>query len=191
MNILKRFLPSSLISVLLLCPMLGFGQTDSLSYVQKEMKSPVGAMLRSAVLPGWGQIYTESYIKAPIIFGIFAGLTGSVIYRHDQYAEYRDKYRNAVANPVFGPDGKTPTTTYERNTRLYKLYREFYRDERDRLVFYMGIAYLLNIADAYVDAHLFDFDVDGPLGIPSPQASLTPGMNWRDATPMLTLTLTF
>ncbi|HED08391.1 MAG TPA: hypothetical protein ENI57_09775, partial [Ignavibacteria bacterium] len=34
-------------------------------------KSPMGAVLRSAILPGWGQIYNESYIKAPIIWGIF------------------------------------------------------------------------------------------------------------------------
>lgn len=191
MNILKRCLTGSLFSVFLLFPVLVFAQTDSLLYIQKEQKSPAGAMLRSAILPGWGQVYNESYLKAPLIFGAFAGLTGGVIFRHDQYADYRDRYKNAVNNPVFGPDGKTTTPTYDRNLRLFKLYREFYRDERDKLVFYMGLAYLLNIADAFVDAHLFDFDVDGPLGVPSPQVSMTPGLDWRNATPTLTLTLTF
>lgn len=168
-----------------------YGQQDSVSAPVKEQKSPSGAMLRSAVLPGWGQIYNESYLKAPVIFGTFAGLAGGVIYRHTQYSDYRDRYKSAVANPVYGPDGKTTTGTYERNLRLYRLYREFYRDERDRLVFYMGIAYLLNIADAYVDAHLFDFDVDGPLGVPSVHASVSPGFLWRDATPVLSLQVTF
>lgn len=191
MNILKRCLTGSLFSLFVFTPFLVFAQTDTLGYIQKEQKSPLGAMLRSAVLPGWGQVYNESYLKAPLIFGVFAGLAGGVVYRHDQYATYRDRYKKAIQNPVYGPDGKTTTGTYDRNTRLYKLYREFYRDERDKLVFYMGIAYLLNIADAYVDAHLFDFDVDGPLGAPPLQVLLTPGLNWRNATPTLTLTLNF
>jgi len=34
------------------------------------LKSPWGAVLRSAVVPGWGQLYTEQYIKAGIAFTV-------------------------------------------------------------------------------------------------------------------------
>jgi len=36
------------------------------------VKSPWGAVARSALLPGWGQIYTEHYLKAPLYFSINA-----------------------------------------------------------------------------------------------------------------------
>ena len=43
----------------------------------KPLKSPWGAVLRSAIIPGWGQIYTENYIKAVAYFG----LNGYMLYR--------------------------------------------------------------------------------------------------------------
>ena len=33
----------------------------------REPKSPKGAMLRSALIPGWGQIYNRKLIFAPIL----------------------------------------------------------------------------------------------------------------------------
>ena len=43
----------------------------------KPLKSPWGAVLRSAIIPGWGQIYAENYIKAALYFS----LNGYMIYR--------------------------------------------------------------------------------------------------------------
>ena len=37
-------------------------------------KSPTGASLRSLAVPGWGQIYVEQYIKAPLFFGAAVAL---------------------------------------------------------------------------------------------------------------------
>ena len=42
------------------------GKNDT-SFVME--KSPWGAVLRSAILPGLGQIYNQSYWKAPIVWG--------------------------------------------------------------------------------------------------------------------------
>ncbi|MBN2364795.1 MAG: hypothetical protein EH225_01415 [Calditrichaeota bacterium] len=36
----------------------------------RPLKSPWGAVLRSAVLPGWGQAYTDHYAKAAIAFSL-------------------------------------------------------------------------------------------------------------------------
>ena len=44
---------------------------------------------------------------------------------------------------------------------IYLDYRNFYRDQRDEFAFYMLLTYFLNLVDAYVDAHLFDFSVGG------------------------------
>ena len=46
-----------------------------------------------------------------------------------------------------------------QNSDAYKRNRNFYRDQRDLVAIYMGLVYLLNLVDAYVDAALFDFNV--------------------------------
>jgi len=104
-------------------------------------KSPWLAVLQSAVVPGLGQIYNESYIKAPIIWGAAALLLYGWIYNDDLYDDYSVLYQQT------------------QNDR-YKTLRTFYRDQRDLFTIYIGLLYLLNLVDAYVDAHLFDFTVE-------------------------------
>ncbi|MFO7447247.1 MAG: DUF5683 domain-containing protein [Ignavibacteriaceae bacterium] len=104
-------------------------------------KSPWGAVLRSAVLPGWGQIYNESYWKAPIVWGIAAWLVYNWIDNNDLYQDYRERYSSTLSS---------------RDQE----YRNFYRDQRDLFAIYMGLTYVLTLVDAYVDAHLFDFTVE-------------------------------
>ena len=116
-------------------------------------KSAWGAVLRSAVVPGLGQIYNGSYWKAPIIWGIGAWLIYNWIQNNNYYITYKNlflKYPNS--------------STLDPNYRL----RNFYRDQRDLFTIYMGITYLLQLVDAYVDAHLFDFTVQDnyQLGLP-------------------------
>lgn len=57
----------------------------------KPLKSPWGAVLRSAIIPGWGQAYNESYFKAA---GYFL-LNGFLIYKiriaHTKYLETGDR----------------------------------------------------------------------------------------------------
>lgn len=110
-------------------------------------KSPMGALLRSAVLPGWGQFYNESYWKIPIVWGA----TGWFVYlwtdRNSLYKDFQNQYNKSL--------DETSQVGDERLKRL----RDFYRDDRDQFAFYIGLTYLLNLIDAYVDAHLFDFDV--------------------------------
>lgn len=105
-------------------------------------KSPWGAVVRSAIIPGWGQIYNESYLKAPVVWGISSWLAFNWIQSNNQYQDYK---RISIKNPD--------------NINL-KNQRDFYRDQRDLFVIYMGLTYILNLVDAYVDAHLFDFNVD-------------------------------
>lgn len=42
----------------------------------KPLKSPWGATVRSLMIPGWGQVYNDQYLKA----GLFSGLIGYVGY---------------------------------------------------------------------------------------------------------------
>jgi hypothetical protein len=103
-------------------------------------KSPWCAVLLSAIVPGLGQIYNESYIKAPIIWGIEGALLAAWIFNNDRYKKNGDLY------------------TQTQNSG-YRIVRDSYRDQRDLVTIYMSLVYLLNLVDAYVDAHLFDFTV--------------------------------
>ena len=51
------------------------------------------------------------------------------------------------------------------NSGTYKSEREFYKEQRDTFAWYFVILYMVNLADAYVDASLFDFDVGGNLSL--------------------------
>jgi hypothetical protein len=102
----------------------------------------------SALLPGAGQIYNESYWKAPIIIGICGWLVYEWIQSNNLYKDYHDQYQASITQTA--PNG---------NSRMLTI-REFYRDQRDGFAWYLGLLYTINILDAYVDASLFDFRQD-------------------------------
>jgi hypothetical protein len=110
-------------------------------------KSPLKAVLLSAVLPGAGQFYNESYWKIPIIAGIGGYLVYEVIQSNNDYKNYADQYALTVTS-----------TNPQGDQRLLNL-REFYRDQRDQFYIYCALLYFVQLADAYVDAELYDFDV--------------------------------
>lgn len=112
----------------------------------KMQKSAWGAVARSAILPGWGQFYNTSYWKIPVVWGVLGYLGYNWADRNKLYKNYRDLY-----NQEFELNN-TKNASYQE-------LREFYRDQRDLLAVFIGLAYFLNLVDAFVDAHLFDFDV--------------------------------
>lgn len=120
-------------------------QTDTTRFEMK--KSPWGAVLRSAVIPGFGQFYNESYWKIPVVWGALGYFGYLWVDQNDKYKFYRDLYSQSITTT--DPDG---------NSNYYRL-REGYKDQRDLVAVFIGLTYFLNLVDAYVDAHLFDFDI--------------------------------
>lgn len=110
-------------------------------------KSPTVAVLLSAVLPGAGQFYNQSYWKIPIIGGLVGYFAYEYFRNNNLYKDNRDLY--AASQTPENPEG-------DQNFRSL---REFYRSQRNDFVWYFLIIYTINMIDAYVDAHLFDFDV--------------------------------
>ncbi len=110
-------------------------------------KSPLTAALLSAALPGLGQYYNESYWKIPVILGIAGFLVRGIVVNNQDFANFKDEYNATITDT--NPAG---------DLRLKQL-REFYRDQRDTYIWWLGIFYILQVADAVVDAHLYDFDV--------------------------------
>ena len=157
-----------ILSLLVLLSLPLFAQTEPVdtNSVQSNdslfvmTKSPWGAVLRSAIIPGWGQFYNESYWKIPIVLGLLGYYTYGYMHQNNLYIEYRDKYTESLKiNPNSG------NSTYKRA-------REFYKDQRDLFAVYFGLTYFLNLVDAFVDAHLFDFDVSENTYTHSPQINM-------------------
>jgi hypothetical protein len=126
-------------------------------------KSPTGAIWRSLVLPGWGQYYVESYWKAPIFTGAAAFMIYRIVYFHNNFMDYADRV-DVLKNELDRLKQEDPENPqiYEieyRTLPVEKNRREYYRDNRDMSGFYLLGIYALATVDAYVGAHLFDFDV--------------------------------
>lgn len=117
---------------------------DTSKFVMK--KSPWGAVIRSAVIPGFGQFYNESYWKIPVVWGFLGWFAYQWNIANNSYINYRDLYNESLQQNSTGNSS-------------YLSIREFYKDQRDLFAVFFGLAYFLNLVDAYVDAHLFDFDV--------------------------------
>lgn len=136
---------------------------DTTALVPPPPKSPGLAMLLSAALPGAGQVYNESYWKAPLVAGLGVYFISEFLDNNRRTEENRAKYvESLVTSPAEAPG--------------YRTLRDFYKDQRDAFVWYFVILYVLNIVDAYVDASLYGFDVSPILAL---QGRVHPGFCLR------------
>jgi hypothetical protein len=130
---------------------------DSLK-VEKKGKNPRVASLLSAAIPGAGQVYNGKFWKLPILYGGGFALGYYIRVNNQQYKLCRDSYIKVKAGEKDYFNG-----AYDAD-QLARL-REYWRRNRDLLIIVSGLTYLLNIADAAVDAHLSRFDVSDDLSL--------------------------
>lgn len=134
-------------------------KTDSVKI--KKPHSPTLASILSTVAPGAGQIYNKKYWKLPIIYGGMGGLIYAGVWNHQRHTLYRDAYLLRIdddPNTVDQFEGQFS----EANLRDLQA---TYKRNRDLSFIFLGVVYALNIIDATVDAHLFDFDVSEDLSL--------------------------
>lgn len=121
----------------------------------KMKKDPWKAVLYSAILPGAGQFYNESYWKVGVVAGLGGYFAYGIINNNNKYSDYKEQYSQSqtTSNPAGDPQ--------------LQAFRDFYRDQRDDFIVYAVILYVANLIDAYVDAQLFDFTVSDKRNFPS------------------------
>ncbi len=115
-------------------------------------KSPIRASLYSAILPGAGQLYNKKWIKAPIALGLVATGTGFTIYYNNLYRRYRKAF-------IAVQEG-SPSEFSNLTAEQLAVIQDDYKRKRDYSVALTALAYLLNIVDATVDAHLYTIRKD-------------------------------
>jgi hypothetical protein len=120
---------------------------------------PRRAALKSAMLPGLGQIYNKRWWKVPLVYGGFVGL-GLVFEFNQRYykiflkeAQFRQENPGKTENPLFAP----------YTTEGIISIKDAYRRDRDLSVLAGLGFYAITIIDAYVDAKFFRFDISDEL----------------------------
>lgn len=120
-------------------------------------KSPLEAVLLSAVFPGAGQVYLDQEWKLPILYGLVGGFAYGVIIQNLRYHWAIDSVNNEMAKAI----GADSAQAYA-SSQSWASAREFYRNDRDKWWIYLGVTYIAQILDAYISANLYDFDVSNP-----------------------------
>ena len=134
---------------------------------------PRKASMYSAVLPGMGQVYNRKYWKVPIVYGGFTALAWYTGYTHDEFVRFRNALNFRTDNNPETVDEFIDDFRY--NVDVLTRFKDYYRRQRDRSIIWIAAFYTLNIIDAAVDAHLFEFDVSEDLGL-----SVSPSFNVPD-----------
>lgn len=159
MNICQR----NIVSLLLLCFLSlishkGFSQAtpDNSSDSSKVLvHSPSKAAIMSAILPGLGQAYNRKYWKIPIVYTGIATLGYFINYNNKQYHSYKNQY---IAESELDQPNAGDLARYKANT-LY------FRRNRDLTIIGLAAFWGLNIIDANVDAHFFNYDISPNLSL--------------------------
>jgi hypothetical protein len=64
-------------------------------FSDKPLKSPWGAVTRSAILPGWGQVYNGKYLKACICFAVVFDF-GRKVYNYNQRYQKSSRHNKSL-----------------------------------------------------------------------------------------------
>jgi Family of unknown function (DUF5683) len=131
--------------------------------------SPKKAAIRSALLPGLGQIYNKKYWKLPIVYGALGTCAGVFLFNLGSYREtkfaYRVKYNMRVNRTDSALFPKIKTALKPLSEESLRFYRNQYRRDIDYSALFFLILWGLNVVDASVDAHLKSFDVSPDLSL--------------------------
>ncbi len=211
-TVYNRFKKNLLLAIsLLLLDQYSFAQEDSLltipvtekketpslkentDSVKKKPHSPRTAALRSAVLPGWGQIYNKKYWKLPIVYGAL-GTSGAVFffnlknYKDTRFA-YRVKYNMSLPGATAADSAlfdQIKPYLQPLSQESLRFYRNQYRRDIDYSVIFFLVLWGLNVVDATVDGHLKSFDVSPDLSL-----KIKPGYSEMARTNGVSLVLSF
>jgi hypothetical protein len=138
-----------------------------------KVHSPKKAAIYSAILPGLGQAYNKKYWKIPLVYGGFATIGYFIGWNNNlyqtsktAYADLTDKDESTASymnlKEIIYYDLNNPSDVENLKRGLLRS-QDYYRRNRDLLVILTVAFYGLNIIDASVDAHFFNWDISDNL----------------------------
>ncbi|GAB2618826.1 hypothetical protein GCM10027035_13780 [Emticicia sediminis] len=142
--------------------------TKKLSFLKSVLKTdssnkrsiPRTVLLRSLVLPGWGQATNKQYWVIPIVYAAAAGGVYTIWWNNDKYKFYKSYLSQIVVDkktevfiPVNGElRGPFVQTQIEPAVKAY-------RRQRDLSWIGLAVGWTLQAIQANVSAHLKGFDM--------------------------------
>ena len=124
------------------------------NFLKKDYPSPKKAVLL-AIVPGMGQIYNKKYWKLPLVYGALGGVIYAIRFNTDGY-NTRVRSLAIRSGELEGTDpinSNVPDNAIEAQRNIF---------DKNRQLSWIGLIgfYLISAGDAFVDAHLKDFNVD-------------------------------
>ncbi len=137
---------------------------------KSDYPNPKKAVLLS-LIPGGGQIYNKkhAWIKLPVIYGGMIGMGYWAVYQKGQYNLYNDAYIAELNGEEHEFTGRASAATLKGN-------RDISDKNYQSTLLGMGALYLAGLLEAYVTAHLLDFNVSDDLSMGS-KLKLTPSFS--------------
>ena len=145
---------------------------DSLAYAKNysprmqrlinDPLTPSKAAFYSAVVPGLGQVYLGKAWKVPLVY---AAMGTSFYYynlQNKQMNEYRTAYKQRL-NGIF--NDRFLEKDIPISTEQLLIGMDFNKNYRDMAILFLAAAYMLNILEANVSAHLLQFNVNDDLSV--------------------------
>jgi hypothetical protein len=140
------------------------GADSSVVRLPNERKvKPFFVMARSAVVPGWGQVYNRQPLKAIVVVAGEGFLVSRIV--HELHAQNDAIDRIAAAYP------DTPEYDAAVADELT------HRNKKIDWIWWTAAAHLVQMADAYVDAHFINFDAEFGPDDPRTGARAAPRLN--------------
>ena len=133
----------------------------------KKPHSPTKATIMSACLPGLGQVYNGKWWKMPIVYAGLGGLGYLVYSNYSEYSAYLHAYEFQTGDL---PEGVTLNAHETELANKYsssqlQTYKESYRRDFEFYTILTVAWYGLNILDACVDGHLYNYDISDDLSL--------------------------
>ena len=158
---------------------------DDLTKVAKSLDSgkkqykiiPRIATIRSAMVPGWGQIYNRQYWKLPILAAGFGVNVYFIIHNNENYQLFRSNYQELTAKGLTSVLVNYNGITRDMTAAQLKAGTQYYHRYRDTAILFILVIWAANIIDANVTAHLKTFDLTDDISMKVQPAVTTPFMN--------------
>lgn len=166
---------------------------DTVITIEKVIKkphSPHKATIMAMILPGSGQIYNGQWWKVPVLYGGIAADLYGILWNNKRFVEYKSAF--IEYSQYIEAKAKDPNLPYPSDPAWDKIPKGFdvetdpylqtsagqqwfknslsnrktnFKRNRDLCYIVMGAIYALNIIDACVFAHFYDFEIDDDLSM--------------------------
>lgn len=143
---LKRIFMASLALFVLLAP--GPARAEEDEAPRGRFDAPAWVMLRSALIPGWGQAKNGEWFKVLLAVGLEATFAERLRFEHCMVQRYEQRLLWAEERGA---------GEIELDQLRWKV--EKHENHRRDFIWWTSMLVVLSMGDAFVDAHLKSFDV--------------------------------